>query len=356
MSKKHLINDEFASSCYFRSSIEKPYRKALIKITDWCNLHCAHCFVSAGQHGDTMSYSDIETKLLPSLIESRVISVTLTGGEPFAHESIIEIVRLFRKSNIRVSICTNATMSDEEQIKTLAEIGGVSVNVSLDGFSTESHGKFRGDKKSFYKTYETIKIFSKYNILKGFLTTPNSLTSINEYKELCEFAIENNAQYVLMNPLSLFGRGIKSKNKLASTDDIMNKIKETTLSYDKDIEIVNIRFPNKSLPLASCEAGNIIYVFVNGDVTVCPYLIFATENANSQHKAEEFIIGNIFANDNISKALDNYNIYERYNIGDNNTCISCSLGSTCKKGCPAAIIASGQKMEGIDLEQCPKYS
>jgi len=126
--------------------VDAPYRKALVQITEWCNLHCAHCFVSAGKYGDAMSFSDIENLLVPRLIACRVISVSLTGGEPFAHERIVEIASLLRRNNIKVSICTNATFTTEEQMDALASLGEVRCNVSLDGFSPESHGKFRGDK------------------------------------------------------------------------------------------------------------------------------------------------------------------------------------------------------------------
>ncbi|WP_052600205.1 radical SAM protein [Aureispira sp. CCB-QB1] len=352
--KQHLISTEFASSCYFRSSVKPPYRKALIKITDWCNLHCAHCFVSAGKHGETMEFEKIKNTLLPALVKCKVISVTLTGGEPFAHPNIMEIISLFCSNDIKVSLCTNATLCSEKQIRTLSRLNGVTVNVSLDGFSENSHGKFRGDKKSFYKTIETIELFSKYKLLKGLLVTPNRLGRTEEYGELCEFAIKNDAKYVLMNPLSLFGRGIKSKDKLSSPTEMMNEIKALTSNYSKDLELVNIRFPNKELPLSSCEAGNIIYVFVNGDVTACPYLVFATENGDSQHKREEFILGNLLTDENVSEKIINYNIYKKYKIGFNGICNSCSMDSICKKGCPAAVIASGQRIEGVDFEQCPK--
>lgn len=354
--KQHLISNEFASSCYFRSSVKPPFRKALIKITDWCNLHCAHCFVSAGMHGQTMEFKKIKNILLPALIKCRVISVTLTGGEPFIHPHIVEIISLFRAADIKVSLCTNATLCTEKQLGILGELGGVTVNVSLDGFSQESHGKFRGNKKSFHKTISTIELLGKYNLLKGLLVTPNKLASLTEYEELCEFAIKNSAKYVLMNPLSLFGRGMKSKSILSSSTKMMNEIRELTTSYSQRLEIVNIRFPNDGLPLSSCEAGNIIYVFVNGDVTVCPYLVFASENSNSQHKKEEFILGNLLKDKDVCEKLNEYNIYEKYNIGGNEICGSCSMDSQCKKGCPAAVIASGQKIEGVDFQQCPKSS
>jgi len=351
--KRLLAQSGMAASCYFRSSVEPPYRKALLQITERCNLHCAHCFVSAGDYGDTMPLETIREVIIPRLKQCRVISVTLTGGEPFAHPNIIETVRLLRIADIQVSICTNATLISLDQIETLATIGNVSLNVSLDGFSPESHGKFRGDKDSFFKTIQTIQLLGQHNLLKGLLTTPNSLAGVEEYAEICDCAVQNGAAYVLLNPLSRFGRGVRSKRKLGTLDNIMQEIREVTLQFEDQVELVHIRFPNNSLPLASCEAGNIIYIFTPEEVTVCPYLVFAARAPGSKHKPGEFIVGNILFDADIAERLDGYKFHERYHVGDNPTCRSCSLESRCGKGCPAAVISAGQRIGEVDREVCP---
>ena len=347
--RREIINSKQAASCYFRTSVEPPYRKALLQITERCNLHCAHCFVSAGDYGDAMSIRTIRNIVIPRLKECRVVSVTLTGGEPFVHHEIVEIVSLLKNANIRVGICTNGTSISQDQMKTLAKIGNVHLNVSLDGFRPESHGKFRGDKASFAKTIETIRRLSEYRLLQGLLVTPNNLAEIYEYAELCEFAIQNDATYVLMNPLSSMSRGVSAQKILKAPDKVMRQIKEITSSFSDRIQVAYVRFPNdQKLPLNSCEAGNIIYVFVHGELTVCPYLVFAARTPQSLYKPQEFIVGNIFKDTDIADKLDAYRFHERYRLGNNPTCKNCSLNSQCGKGCPAAIIASGQRIEGLD--------
>ncbi len=301
-----------------------------------------------------MTLDLIKGKLIENLLNSNVISVTLTGGEPFIHPNIIEIVEAFVNSGLDVTLCTNATLTSENQIEALSKIGNVSVNVSLDGFDKESHGRFRGDKESFETTKQTIKLFAKYGLLKGLLATPNNLAEKNEYLELCQFAIENNAKYVLMNPLSNYGRGIKSQDMFSANDTVMSDIKAITKGLTNQIDIAYIRFPNdEKKPLASCEAGNIIYIFVNGDTTVCPYLVFAANTPQSKHKPSEFIVGNIFEDLDFVEKINEYNIHKKFDLGSNIVCNNCSKNESCGKGCPAAIISSGQKIEGIDKELCP---
>ena len=347
--KREIISKNRVSSCYFRSSVEPPYRKALLQITERCNLHCAHCFVSAGNYGDTMPIGIIRDVVIPKLKDCRVISVTLTGGEPFVHPEIIEIVRLLRNANIRVGVCTNGTSVSQDQMETLAKIGNIHLNVSLDGFRPESHGKFRGDKTSFVKTIKTIRQLKQYRLLQGLLVTPNNLAEISEYAELCEFAVQNDAIYVLMNPLSSMDREVKAQKRLKAPDEVMRQIREITSPFSDCIQVIYIRFPNdQKLPLISCETGNIIYVFTHGELTVCPYLVFAAKTPQSLYNPGGFIVGNIFKEADVADKLDAYKFHERYYLGDNPTCKNCSLSFQCGKGCPAAIIASRQRIEGLD--------
>ncbi|MDD2731667.1 MAG: radical SAM protein [Candidatus Pacebacteria bacterium] len=353
--KKPIISVNQMMSCYFRTSVQSPYRKALVQITEWCNLHCSHCFVSAGQYGDTMSLESVRDILVPRLKECRVLNVTLTGGEPFAHPNVIEIVSLCKDAGMKVGICTNATCISEDQMKALAALGA-HCNVSLDGFSPESHGRFRGDKASFATTISTIEMVARYGLLQGFLVTPNNLAEVEEYAKICEFATVNGATYVLMNPLSSMGRGVKTAGKLGVSNEVMRQIANVTSQFADKVEIVPIRFPNeKKLPLTGCEAGNIIYVFTLGELTVCPYLVFSARTPQSQHKAEEFIVGNIFRDANIAVRLDEYKLLERYRLGGNPTCGGCRLNAECGKGCPAAIISSGKRIEEMDAEVCPVF-
>jgi hypothetical protein len=76
----------------------------------------------------------------------------------------------------------------------------------------------------------------------------------------------------------------------------MQRIYELTAPFEAfGLELVHIRFPNAhGIPLAGCEAGTIVYVFTPGEVTVCPYLVFAARTPQSKHDPEEFIVGNIF--------------------------------------------------------------
>jgi radical SAM protein with 4Fe4S-binding SPASM domain len=191
-------------------------------------------------------------------------------------------------------------------------------------------------------------------LIQGFLVTPNAFADEKEYEKLCEFAIRNKAKYVLMNPLSSMGRGYETIKKYAASKEKLLSIRKLIQKYSDRIQLVYIRFPNENLPLGSCEAGNIFYIFVNGDVTICAYLVFAANTPISKYNSKEFIVGNIFRDADISQKLENYRLRDGDKIGQNAQCKSCDKNSICGKGCPSAVIYSGKTVGDIDAEVCPE--
>ncbi len=353
MAGRRIAGAGVAASCYFRTSATAPERKALVQVTERCNLHCVHCFVPAPREPTDLSLQQMETAVLPQLREACVSRLTLTGGEPFAHPDLIAIVRAARDLRMTVTVCTNATLIEHDSLDELAALGGVRLNVSLDGFSAQSHGRFRGGPASFSVTKRMMKVIGEHGLLKGVLVTPNSLTQLAEYDELCRYAGTCGAEYVLMNPLSAMGRGVRSSGRYGVPESFMRALAKRTSVVERDLEIVRIRFPNDAKPLASCEAGNIVYVFSSGAVAVCPYLVFAARTPQSRHLDTEFIIGDILEHHDIASRLDHYRLHGRPALPSDHLCNTCALVDSCGGGCPAAVIAEGGCLGDRDREQCP---
>ncbi|MFJ6014436.1 radical SAM protein [Streptomyces sp. NPDC092952] len=350
-----IITGEQAASCYFRTTVDHPNRKSLVQICEPCNALCAHCFVTATKRGNYMPLEKIRAQLIPQLAEARVTRVTITGGEPFMHPDLLEVIAAVREAGMSVGVCTNGTMCSDEQIAALVELDA-HMNVSLDGFAEESHSVFRSLPGCFAETVDTVRRFAAAGILQGLLCTPNSLAEDREYRDLVRFAREQGAKYVLMNPLGNMGRGQSrtAQGKLRTPDEQMREIAALTEPFGEDVELVNIRFPNEDKPLAGCEAGTIVYVFTDGGVAICPYLVFAARTKVSQHPDTDFLVGNVWEHDDIAARLDAYGRFsDRWDLGGNETCGSCSLSPSCGKGCPAAVVASGQRIGAVDTEQCP---
>lgn len=350
-----IYNTNYCAACYFRTIAEYPSRKCLIQLTERCNLHCEHCFVSAGKAGKMIDFDKFENQIVPQLVKNNVKKVTLTGGEPFVYPKLINVINLLNSENIHISICTNATLITEEFLQKIECCKSIHFNVSLDGFSADSHGRFRGnsDKRLFETILNNIELLGEKRLLNGILVTPNIYSSVEEYEKICAFAKKNHANYVLMNPLSEFGRG-ESNMQLAMENEQMDKIRNLTQKFnDDEMEMVYIRFPNSlKKPLSECVAGKIMYIFSDGDIAYCPYLVFASMDKNSIYSKEDFIIGNIFEKDfDWEEKLKNY----KFPVCNDEVCKECDE-SICKKGCYAAKVSKGKSLSEKDEELCPKVN
>lgn len=350
MNTRKIYNCQGVSPCYFRTTTSYPYRKAILQITERCNLHCKHCFVSSINCGKTMDLSVIENQILPRLLKLNVIKVTLTGGEPFIHPKLLEICLLLAQNDIEITICTNATLISRERLMKFTDIPKLKFNISLDGFSFNSHGRFRGMEKEgdFEKLLLNIRNIGIVGKLNGLLCTPNVFCEEKEFEEICEFGKNNKAKYVLFNPLSNMGRGQQSM-ELTVDNSVYDIIKERTRHYiDDSFEVLYIRFPNNQhLPLPQCVLGNMFYVFADGNTTLCPYMVFACNNDSSPYPKNQFIFGNI-----ITEELD-IDAY-LYNSKLNSPVIKTKCDNRkCFGGCHAAKIMKGGKIDECDSDLCP---
>ncbi len=342
------------SSCYFRTGPPPGTRKALIQITERCNLHCAHCFVSSTKSGRDLTLREIDEVVLPLLTDTAVERVTITGGEPFAHPDIHAIIARLRHMT-SVTVCTNATLIDERSARLLAANPNVHVNVSIDGFNAPAHDRLRGQAGAFDQAMAGLALLASHGLVKGILATPTAASKPADFVELCRLGDRVGAEYVLMNPLSPLGRGIGSARKLGATQQAMRAIESSIEgTSDLNVEPVFIRFPASGQPLSGCSAGSIYYVFANGDVAFCPYLVFAARSATSVHSPETFLAGNVFRDTDVAARICRFSPDRDLRVGANSTCGACELAPGCGKGCPAAVVASGGSLGGHDSEVCDR--
>ena len=101
----------------------KPVHEICINITRRCNLHCPYCYVSGfinqkNSH-EKMDLSLVEIKNLVHL--EKIDSVYLTGGEPFMHPEIMQIIDYFHNYGKIINIASNGLLINDQMIVFLRE-------------------------------------------------------------------------------------------------------------------------------------------------------------------------------------------------------------------------------------------
>ena len=115
-----------------------------------CNLRCTHCFVSCGPGDDRhglLTRAEVRERVAEAL-PLGVKEFYFTGGEPFVHPEMIEILADTLEHG-PATVLTNGTLWTPRRIAALATLTrearyALEIRVSLDGASAAEHDRFRG--------------------------------------------------------------------------------------------------------------------------------------------------------------------------------------------------------------------
>jgi len=180
---------------------EKKFNSLFLFVTSHCNAKCRTCFYweSLNQDGD-LTFSQLETL---SSTMPKFKKLWLSGGEPFLHKRLADVIHLFQKVNsiTDINLPTNGILTERTKStveKMLEENPKLTIdlNFSLDGFA-ETHDSIRGVPNNFEMTTRTIKELCEVRDRnKNSHLRVNVVTVITQenYKELVDFA-----KYILEN-------------------------------------------------------------------------------------------------------------------------------------------------------------
>ena len=135
-----------------------------------CNLRCAHCFLSCAPENEAFGLLSVE-EIRARLEESVSLGVReyyFTGGEPFLHPRIVEILTL-ALSYGPTTVLTNGTLLRPRHVEPLAAVAAASpwsleFRLSLDGFDAEGNDPLRG-AGSFDRAMDGLELLLRHGFL-----------------------------------------------------------------------------------------------------------------------------------------------------------------------------------------------
>jgi MoaA/NifB/PqqE/SkfB family radical SAM enzyme len=116
----------------------------------WCNLQCSHCLNTSGpKHPWLKSLeSDAVKRVIKEAEQLGVKEIYFTGGEPFLHRDILELVA-FSLGVAATTVLTNGTLIDESIAEALASLAAearysLEIRISVDEVDPERNDRIRG--------------------------------------------------------------------------------------------------------------------------------------------------------------------------------------------------------------------
>ncbi|HET9333344.1 MAG TPA: radical SAM protein [Gemmatimonadota bacterium] len=134
-----------------------------------CNLRCGHCFISCGPDNRALGLLSIEDvrRRLEESVGLGVREYYVTGGEPFLHPGIVDILTL-ALSYGPTTVLTNGTLLKPRHVELLAAAAAgrfsLEFRISIDGPDPASNDGLRGEG-SFERAMEGFDLLVSFGFL-----------------------------------------------------------------------------------------------------------------------------------------------------------------------------------------------
>jgi MoaA/NifB/PqqE/SkfB family radical SAM enzyme len=203
---------------------------ATINVTEYCNLNCIYCFYQPKNNCE-ISFETFK-EIIDDLSEHRLFLLIISGGEPFCHPKINEMLRYANSKIYNTIILSNGTCISNDNLTCIKEIisekGIFNIQVSIDSVNTLCNDITRG-LGTF--VLESITKLSKIgaNISLSTVITKYNYSNIIETIEHFNGIVK---QYHLI-PFKDIENNLEKKNELGVT------VKELLTLY-RNIEDSNI--------------------------------------------------------------------------------------------------------------------
>lgn len=259
-----------------------------VELTDKCNLACKHCYLDASVKNKNFITIEQFRSLVNKFKERGVMNIELTGGELFLNPDSYEIIKLSLEKFASVGILTNGTILDDDIIELLKEYKNqVIVSISIDSVDGDKHDSFRGVKRSFEKSCNSIKRLSEAGVAVR-MSSSIFYDNMWEIDKLAELALKLGARAFSYNFIENFGRGKDfdnvKKGSYGKAEDYVRYIQNTLNKYKDIIPLVDSE--NYVDGFKNCGAGNVsVVIGSNGNIRPCALT------------PKEVSLGNVFAED-----------------------------------------------------------
>ncbi|MBT7241507.1 MAG: radical SAM protein [Candidatus Diapherotrites archaeon] len=204
-------------------------------------MRCTYC-----NHPIMKDFSEMTLEkgkeLIDFISEFGETKLLITGGEPTTNEKFFELSKYAIKKISFVSLCTNGTLTDEKEIRKIANLGFSNITISADGHEEKTNDLTRGNG-SFVRLVNFARILKEENANFSIHTVISKYNNDN---------IEE-----IINYWKEYTPNIEVSNQLKKT------IKNQPIDKESNIKKTNAKLiTNKHITLVGTEKGC--------DYDVCP--------------------------------------------------------------------------------------
>lgn len=198
-----------------------------------CNLACDYCVVASSPQARPRELAAQRFRaLVDEAVREGFGEIYVTGGEPFVHPQIVEMVE-YASERLPTVVLTNAmlfTGRRRAELERLAGRTGLTLQSSVDGARAATHDRWRG-AGSWARAMDGLRVAAGLGLpLRVAMTqTPDNAGEVEELRaQLAQLGIEGDAFAV--RPLIARGFGAGKPEAIEVSDGVM--VPELTITAD----------------------------------------------------------------------------------------------------------------------------
>lgn len=227
---------------YASRMLDRPLvrpRSVTLTLTTRCNLRCIMCSHWRLRPHVTMPLEDAK-RYIDQIAEWGVPLIDLSGGEPFMHQQIYEIIDYASKKGLDINITTNAMLLTRKAIERIMGSRVTRLQISLDAPDEETHDRIRGRKGSFRKVMAAVRMLNKARLSRARkgrslglnLTTVIQHDNFTKLVDMYHFAMEHGFDSITYQPVNDDNLNIRRVNLRNPYRVPLNKMEE----FDREID------------------------------------------------------------------------------------------------------------------------
>jgi radical SAM protein with 4Fe4S-binding SPASM domain len=329
--------------------MELPLSHITLELTDKCNLACKYCYniwkIPGAEHQSFNSYTNAVKVLKRIFLQASIEQVTLTGGEPFMAERMLEIVLFCRMEGKSVTIISNGSLGKPSDYSQLVAMGVRLFEMPIHSANPAIHDSITQVKGSWQKSVNSlleIKRLGAYPVAVIVLTKYN----VEVLGETLEYIHSIGINRIMLNRYNIGGNGTVNPASVSATREQLVSAYHVANQKSEELGITissNVCTPQcllnpadyPQLMFGNCSDNPLrkpITLDITGDIRLCNH---------SPVKA-----GNIFRQELSEILYSPYAQSWKEIIPD--YCAACKLWEKCKGGCRAASEQCGLGLSHVD--------
>ena len=273
---------------------------AQLEVTERCNYRCPHCYRLDEQ---TISQTPTELPddqlltLANKLIDSGIMSLILTGGEPLVRKDIVlELVRLASQRNVHCSMNTNMALMSETYLADLisAGIGNLLISCPSADPATYRLMTARGNLKRFWGKLDLVLASN----IRYTINMVVNKTNLHQVTSTAQTLAQRGVDSFSATPAG-FNPNAPDKESFLTSDEVTKLIDELVLIHENvgiKVDIMEAlpkcvfsqkaRDSKLSFLRRQCQAGrSVISVSPTGEVRPCSHNPDSYGNLNHEDLA-----------------------------------------------------------------------